>query len=166
MCFICDGGTHDEYDLIVEANIKRVGWHLTAVEATSRSPGWVYSIGLLESFDHPELVVMGSCCMECGGAQLNDLARLIEAGSRFAPGTAACDGHAGGPARFGSVHAAQWESDRFATWVNYYGPRGLPVQPAAVQVISRDVAGRWQDETPEWRNLRLDRLPARHRHSR
>lgn len=166
MCFVCDGGTIDEYNEIVSANIERAGWHLTGVEASDRTPGWVYTIGLIERFDHPELVVMGGCCMQCAAAQLNNLGRLIESGTRMAVDTAVCDCHPGGPARFGPVHPAQW-NDRLGTWVMYYQPLGLPFERSALQVINRAPSGRWQDELASWRSLRLDRPPLRQtRHRR
>lgn len=162
---MCDGGTVDEYNAIVSNNIEKSGWHLTGVDRSDSSPGWVYTIGLIERFDHPELVVMGGCCMECAAAQLNDLGRLIQAGTRLAVGTAVCDGHPGGPARFGHVHAGRWK-DRLGSWMTYYTPLGLPFERSALQVINRDTSGLWQDETRLWSNLRLDRPPlrqARHR---
>lgn len=166
MCFICDGGTHDEYDAVVAANMKKFGWHLTGVEASRGSPGCVDTIGLIERFDHPELIVMGGCCMQCGAAHLNDLGRLIEAGTSCTVDSAVCAGHPGGPARFGPVHAGHW-SNRLGTWMNYYKPRGMPFEPAALQVITQDLSGAWQDEVSSWRHLRLDRPPLRHaRHPR
>lgn len=166
MCFICDGGTHDEYDAIVAANIEKSGWHLTGVEASGHNPGWVYSIGLIESFGHPELIVMGDCCMQCAAAQINDLGRLIKAGTHCTVDSAVCAGHPGGPARFGPVHGAHWK-DRLGTWLNYYAPLGLPFQPSALQVINRNLSGMWQDDAKSWRHLRLDRPPLRQtRHRR
>lgn len=167
MCFFCQGGTVAEYNDTVSANISKTGWHLTGVEASPGQPRWVYTIGLIESFEHPELVVVGGCCIDCSGAQLNDLGRLVEAGTRFSESAAVCDCHAGGPARFGRVHPGHWQTDRFAAWTNYYAPLDGPVQPEALQVINPAGPGLWQDDVASWRKFRLDRPPLRHaRHRR
>lgn len=170
MCFMCDGGTTEDYDLAVTANIKDFGWHLTGVEQSARSPSWVYSIGLIERFDHPELIVTGICCMPCAAQGLNEIGTLIQEGSRFSTGDELAGGCPGGTARFGAVHPSHWTTDRFNAWVNHYGPQRQTLEPSALQVITRSLDGPWQDEIQsQWHRLRLDR-PAlrrpRRRHAR
>lgn len=157
----------DELARSITSHIEDHGWHLTGVEETDRTPGWVYSVGLIERFDHPELIVMGGCCMQCGASALNRIGRLIQGGLRFRAGDHLPIEGAFGAVRFGPVHPGHWTTGRFGTWLNHYGASGLDLEPAALQVITRRQSGRWQDEESSRRQLRLDRPPLRHsRHPR
>ena len=162
MCFICDGGTYDELRRKTEADIDTFGLHIVAVERSSGGVGWAYSIGLLERFAHPELVVNGACCFGCAGARLNALGEAIAGGERFEAGDAHTPSDRRAPvARFGAVHPHHWQTSLFAAWLDHYDGRPWAPTPAALQVISRGQSGRWQDDPSNrwWRRLRLDRPP-------
>lgn len=64
-------------------------------------------------------------------------------------------------ARLGVVHPRQWQTNRFNPWLAYYD--GTPWEPAreALQVITLDRRGRWQDDgrNRRWPFERLDRAP-------
>jgi hypothetical protein len=49
----------DEPEKIVLANINAFGWHCVHVIEDDNYPPWSYSIGLYETWDHPELIVIG-----------------------------------------------------------------------------------------------------------
>ena len=82
MCAICDGTTVDEARLDLANRKQRFGWALQGVEA---SRPWVYTIGLVERFDHPELVMAG-VPIPVAGSALNALGARIAEGERFPPG--------------------------------------------------------------------------------
>lgn len=73
-------------DARVRADIARTGWHVVLVPPEPDSPGWAHTIGLLERFDHPELIVFGMD-FQALGPLLNHLGERIRAGGRFEPDT-------------------------------------------------------------------------------
>jgi hypothetical protein len=87
MCDICNGRTPDRAIADLRAFIRRTGWGVQGVEPDPGSPGWAYTIGLLTSYDHPELLIVDH---DIGrGAQiLNSLAWNIRDGSIIEPGDA------------------------------------------------------------------------------
>ena len=56
MCIHCDGYSHEQSLLALDLTIRTHGWALTQV--TDTNP-WSYTVGLLESYDHPELMITG-----------------------------------------------------------------------------------------------------------
>lgn len=48
-----------EYKEKVLENIKRVGWHCTAVLAGENSPPFTYTVGLFKTHGMPELLIIG-----------------------------------------------------------------------------------------------------------
>jgi hypothetical protein len=95
---------------------------------------WTYTIGLVESFDHPEFVMAGLSAENCS-VVINALVDRVRAGERFDVG---CPDPSirGVPVRVGAVHPTQWVHGRFAMWVNYYGEAGEPRPvPSAVQIL-------------------------------
>jgi hypothetical protein len=132
MCDICDGMTHEEFNQRTMRCIEEYGWYITGVE-DGPELGWAYTIGLLEGFDHPELIVVG---LEWPGSGnlLNQLGERVAAGQLLHPGLAAYrpDG-----VEFGAVAPDQWKAQStFAGWHGYYEWRGgAPADPCAVQVF-------------------------------
>jgi hypothetical protein len=51
--------THQDLDKIVAANVNEYGWHCVNVIEDDCHPPWSYTIGLYETWDHPELIVIG-----------------------------------------------------------------------------------------------------------
>jgi hypothetical protein len=51
--------TRDDLDKIVIANIAEFGWHCVNVIEDDGHPPWSYTIGLYETWNHPELIVIG-----------------------------------------------------------------------------------------------------------
>jgi len=72
----------DEIEARVAADIAQHGWHVVLVPPEGNTPGWAHSIGLQESFGHPEIVVFGMD-LEVLGPLLNRLGEAIRAGERF-----------------------------------------------------------------------------------
>jgi uncharacterized protein DUF4262 len=51
--------TRDELERIVLSNIAEFGWHCLNVIEDDGHPPWSYTIGLYETWNHPELIVIG-----------------------------------------------------------------------------------------------------------
>lgn len=132
MCFICDGGTDRELMARFEQRIEAFGFTMVGVGSGAKS--WVDTIGLLETFGHPEMVVT-ALAIETAAGLFEGLVERIRAGESFTPTSPDAALH-GRPLRVSAVHPTQWVHGRFAMWTNYYGERGfLPAQPAAVQIL-------------------------------
>ena len=108
----------------VDLAIRIHGWHLTLVEA---SMPWCYTIGLMETHGHPELVVV-------------DLKRdaAVEL-TRWAASIIERDGRLGEAmlerrqVEAVTVHDQQLTGDRFAMWANHY--ETMPPSGAFLQLI-------------------------------
>ena len=163
MCFICDGGTEEEFDDLVESCIDgEPGWFVMGVYDDDGPPGWAYSIGLQERFDHPELVLTGRACFHCAGTMINEIGARVAAGEKFVVGDHIWLGEGGGEVRFGPVHDNHWLTDRFNAWKAFYRSRRASAPPRrALQMIWTNDVGRWQDDPVHrrWSRERLDRSP-------
>ena len=139
MCVICDGGSEEE--LLADEFVRMAldGYVMVSVEP---EPTWAYTIGLLKSFDHPELVVTGLSDDTAAHVMSHFVAR-IRKGERFttsSPPVPLCNCTT---ATFGTVHPAQWDRGRFDHWLRYYGWAGDPPPiREAVQVLW-DIDGRY-----------------------
>jgi hypothetical protein len=134
MCEICDGMTGETSRRQRRESIDRYGWAVVLVEAEPVSSAWAYTVGLVESFDHPELIVTGLAPWPAG-ALLNELADYVRRGGRLTPGDIVSDPHRK-PLRFGKVHDAHWDHGTFAMWRDLYEHLGPPYpEPHAVEVI-------------------------------
>jgi Domain of unknown function (DUF4262) len=51
--------TRDDLEKIVISNINEYGWHCVNVIEDDSHPPWSYTIGLYETWDHPELIIVG-----------------------------------------------------------------------------------------------------------
>jgi hypothetical protein len=165
MCFICDGGTEEQFHEEIAHHIRETGWFVYGVEHDDRGPGWAYTIGLSERYGHPELAVTGMCCFSCAGNMLNRAGRQVAAGRTLEIGE-----HlwlSPGALLVGAVHPDQWQGNRFSMWRRYYDDAGVePPEAVALQLIWVDNEGVWQDQTRRWRRERLDQPPGAGRTSR
>ena len=80
MCRMCEGTSREQLLDEARCHIIHHGWFLQGiVPGPDGGGGWVYTVGLLENFDHPELVV-ADISYEDGGALLNDLGEFVRQG--------------------------------------------------------------------------------------
>ncbi len=75
----------DEVRQRVRSDIERFGWHVGKIPGDDRAPPWTFTIGLRESFGHPELIVFG-LDLETGHRLLNQIGLAIKQGTRFEDG--------------------------------------------------------------------------------
>ncbi|MGQ0520770.1 MAG: DUF4262 domain-containing protein [Actinomycetota bacterium] len=136
MCSICDGATEDEVRQWFASTIDEYGWAIQAVEPGPDNWGWQYTIGLVERFGHPELVVAAGLSRQDEAGLLHHLVHEIEEeGRRFGPGDRISV--AGAELRFAAVHP--WQVDEAGvlnTWFDHYRafPEFLP-RLSALQVV-------------------------------
>jgi Domain of unknown function (DUF4262) len=69
--------TRDDLEKIVVSNINEFGWHAINVIEDDGHPPWSYSIGLFETWEFPELLIIGRS-RATSYAMLNSIAKIIE----------------------------------------------------------------------------------------
>ncbi len=72
----------DDDDRKVLSYIRSHGWHMVGVESDEEGPGSAYSVGLLRTFGHPEILVVGLDTPVLFG-MINQIGELIRTGKRF-----------------------------------------------------------------------------------
>jgi hypothetical protein len=114
MCRICEG--RNQEDLLAEdaAIIAEHGYLVTGV-GDGDPPHWTYTVGLLDRFGHPELIVAGPH-LEVAGALINLVGREIGDGRSFHAGDVLALPGDTGSARFGRVHPIQYRLATFNVW--------------------------------------------------
>lgn len=154
MCDICNGRTPDQAIADLRAFIRRTGWGVQGVEPDPGSPGWAYTIGLLTSYDHPELLIVDH---DIGrGAQiLNSLAWNIRDGSIIEPGDAIDLG--GCRAEVIDIDPHHLHNGTMAVWPRIHPPMpgGESPELEAYQVVALD-------PLPDGKRLPDVRLDVRH----
>ena len=117
--------TRDDLSKIVIANIAEYGWHAVNVIEDNGYPPWTYTIGLYETWQHPELIVIGRS-RATSHAMLQSLSKDIELNDP--PNLTDPDGHVlfGLKCHFLEVNA-RYYSDYvgFALW--HYRKRRFPL---------------------------------------
>lgn len=136
MCDICDGKTYEQAVAETRDRIRRVGWGLQGVEPAPGIPGWTYTIGLLASYDHPELLLVDD---ELGraGSILNAMGRAVRDGDIIEPG----DNIDLGGCRAGvvDIHPDHLSGGVLAAWHSVHTvPGGEPFELEACQVVVHD----------------------------
>lgn len=137
MCMMCDGASPEEViDRYVEL-VDEHGWMTVAVDGTPRSPGWAYTIGLTETYGHPELAMV-TCSATMAQHQFQAIVQDIEMGHVVAPGRHDL-------ARSGSVTCRGVDPNQLAAGLIAYWPRVASrlgwdmTVPDVIQIEARDV---------------------------
>jgi len=146
VCIICEGGS--EEDLLASEFMRLAIDGFTAV-AVLADPPWMHTIGLLQSWHHPELVITGAP-EERAGHVLAQLIERVRGGERFDASSPPAELCECSTVAFSSVHPAQWDQGRFDQWRRYYDRFGSePAERVAVQVLWQDREGRFPPD-PEF----------------
>jgi hypothetical protein len=74
----------DEADRKLLADVDRYGWHCLHVHGGADAPSWSFSIGVFQTWQHPELVVFG-LGETVAHELLTQLVDRIKAGEKFVP---------------------------------------------------------------------------------
>lgn len=151
MCMMCDGASPEEVDQWMEATIARAGWAIIRV-GDDHVVDWAYTVGLVDGFDHPELIVVG---MDAGALRaLDEIGERVRAGERFGPTSVVEIGEHLFP--LGPVDPEQFVHEVFNGWTSYYGnhvqeyvpPVALQVFPPVCLVESGGDPHQWSLDTP------------------
>ncbi len=67
------------------ADVQKHGWHVIYVAEDDSGPGYAFTIGLADTFKHPELVMVGQS-QELLHVVLNNIGSDIRGGSALRPG--------------------------------------------------------------------------------
>lgn len=49
----------DEVEEQILDDITKYGWHTVCIEKDEHGPGFAYTIGFMEIFNHPEIIIFG-----------------------------------------------------------------------------------------------------------
>jgi hypothetical protein len=128
MCRICDGYTYDEVLRADDLIIRVHGWLLQHVEpGVGDCGGFGYTVGLLESYDHPELIAM-DLDVDAQSALLRPIVEMIRTTGKLDHDALAAAG-----IDVVEVHPDHLHGDLFGSWCRRYG---RPPSPGDVlQVI-------------------------------
>ncbi len=109
----------DEYDIAILADIERVGWSVIQVNPDNgddTEPLFSFSVGLLQTFDHPEIIMIG-LSHESAGAIINEIGFVVENGERIKTGRV-YEEFAGVPVAFVIVDKAHFKNYvGYAVWL-------------------------------------------------
>ena len=72
----------DEHERKVVADIERVGWSLICIPGDDEGPGFVYSVGMMHTLGHPEIIMFG-LDINLMGSVINGMGKEVRGGRRF-----------------------------------------------------------------------------------
>jgi len=123
------------------SNIQQYGHHVIMLNATNYSPAFAYSIGLWETYHHPELICFG-LSIELMHQIINDVAEMIKAGQKIAAGNSYSEIFKDSKATFLKVDERNI-GDYFSVALNYYEDKPFE----ALQLIWTDRNDKFPWET-------------------
>lgn len=137
----------DKDDLLnnTKLNIYKFGLQVIIVGSTSYLPSFAYSIGLTETYNHPEIICFG-LPNEIGHAIINDIAEIIKKGETIEVGKIYTEIFKDNRASFLKVDKRNID-DYFGAALNYYGDKSFE----ALQVVWTDRNDKlpWEDDFEE-----------------
>lgn len=110
---------HDPVETRVTEDISSVGWHVVKVLPTPELSGWAFTVGLWQSYGHPELVIFG-LDSQTAHILLNDLGGRVSEGTRFSPDSENHDLLEDLTCHFRKVHR-KWYEPFLGTALRHYG---------------------------------------------
>ena len=129
----------------LQENIDIYGLQVQHVLEDESGPGFSYSVGLFETYRHPEIIMLG-LKQQLAHTLINDMANDIKEGKVFAPFTFAQDILDDFDCYIIEVDKVNYDS-YVGQAQNYYGNDNFPL----IQCIYPTVKGiyPWEDEWPE-----------------
>lgn len=126
MCLQCDGYSYEEAMQALDLQIRVHGWVLQHVYDDHTGESWSYTIGLVESYGHPELTML-----DVKADEQDRVIRLLVDGivthGEMSPVTILAEG-----LEIVDVHPDHLVGDLFGTWGNRYG---FPPPPGTMQQV-------------------------------
>jgi hypothetical protein len=72
----------DKHDKKLLSDIEKYGWHMIGIKEDSEGPGFVFTVGLHKTFEHPEIIIFGLKVETMYGI-LRVAVEKIKAGEKF-----------------------------------------------------------------------------------
>ncbi len=72
----------DDGDRQVLHDIAQYGWHVIGITEDKGRPGWSFSIGMFQTFSHPEILLFG-LDIHLRHRVINGIGNVIRSGQRF-----------------------------------------------------------------------------------
>ena len=134
--------SRDQALLNLDSKISRFGWTAYYI-FDGPGPPWLYTIGLVERFDHPELIILG-LSPEAAHGLVNQFVQTLEDGGSFKPGRQTLRRFEGYRMALVAVDDAYWQEpeDYFLGWLDYYKATRRSVPQRALQLVWPDEADR------------------------
>jgi len=122
----------------LEAKISRFGWTAYYISG-GPGPDWHYTIGLVDRFDHPELITLG-LDHRSAHAAAHEVVHHLEAGESLTPGRHTKHSLLEIPMALVPVDDAYWMKpyDYFLGWFDYYRATDRQLQRQALQIVWSD----------------------------
>ncbi len=138
MCQRCNGlSDHEIFDDQLRM-IDQYGYFVTGVaEHTPGKPCWLYTVGLVDRFAHPEILVV-SCDVQAAHRLIAGVVEEISRGATFDGLTHMCSRTS--PRAIRTVHAVQLADGALAEWNNHYSMAGrADLELRALQLVADDM---------------------------
>ena len=146
MCRMCEGFSLEDDLALSAASLAEYGFLTIGIDEPDDpgSPNWTYTVGLLDTYGHPELVVAGPPVVSAH-ALIHQVWHQIDEGRRFSPGDRWR--FEIGIVDFGSVDPVQYDLVTFNRWhlLADHGYLHTPLE--AIQVF---VPALWKDVPSIW----------------
>lgn len=131
--------------------IAELGWTIAGSAAEGRRPSWLYTVGLVSKYEHPEFIVVGHDELT-SEILLALLAMRVAAGERFTHETPV--EIADSRWELGWVHPRHFKLDTFAMWEPLMEMHVWHFQVGALQVRPLELVGahperRWDLSRPK-----------------
>ena len=115
----------DDCDRKLLADIASHGWHIVGVNADNDGPDFAFSVGLLHTLGHPEIMIMG-LKHPISASLINDMGDAIRSGTKYEAGKCYDDIAAGFPLAFVAIDKRYYRDYLgYALW--FYRTLDFPV---------------------------------------
>jgi uncharacterized protein DUF4262 len=65
------------------ADVRKYGWHTVGVLGDDEGPGYLFTVGLFHTFQHPELCIFGLSSIETMGRIINNAGEMVKESHKF-----------------------------------------------------------------------------------
>ena len=137
-------GMRNEMEQRVLDDIKRYGWHLIIVPDDEEGPGFVYSVGMMQTLNHPEIIMFGLDANLMVDV-INGMGEEIRKGRRFAEAGLFDDFLKGFACKITPV-AKRWHAEYMGYAIRHHQHTGQAGEFEAVQCVWPDKQGRFSDD--------------------
>jgi hypothetical protein len=126
-------------------DIETCGWHVVLAPEDGEGPGFAYTVGLFETFQHPEVIIFG-LPLKIMHRTLNCVGELVRGGLTLTPGGASSEVIENYEVRFETVAKRHFRLFGYAMW--FYEVDDFPTLQSLWPGASGDFPG--DSDAPEW----------------